>query len=138
MTNRTFTMIKPDVFKSKQAGNIIQQITDANFKIIALKLTQLTQEKAKQFYAIHKDKPFYNDLVEFMCSGPIIAAVLEKENAVVNYRQFIGNTNPALAEKGTIRNQFGSSTTLNAVHGADSDENALIEADFFFTKEDYI
>jgi nucleoside-diphosphate kinase len=132
MSNRTFTMIKPDAMADGHAGAILDQIIKAGFKIIALKLTRLSAEKAGEFYAVHKERPFFGELVEFMSSGPIIAAILEKDNAVADFRQLIGATNPAEAAEGTIRKRFARSVGENAVHGSDSDENAAIESSFFF------
>ena len=132
--NLTFTMIKPTAFKNNNAGAILKMINEGGFIIKAMKLTRLTPELAGDFYAIHKGKPFYESLVEFMSSGPIIAAVLEKENAVEDYRKLIGATNPENAEEGTIRKRYATSLQQNAVHGSDSDENATLEADFFFSK----
>src|SRR5215203_4111203 len=133
MTNRTFTMIKPDAMKKGHAGAILDKIIKAGFRIIALKQIQLTNEKAGEFYAIHKERPFYGELVGFMSSGAIIAAILEKENAVTDFRTLIGATDPAKADEGTIRKLFARSVGENAVHGSDSDENAKIEGDFFFS-----
>lgn len=127
-------MIKPTAFKNNYAGPILKMINEAGFVIKAMKLTQLTPSQAGAFYAVHKGKPFYESLVEFMSSGPIIAAVLEKENAVEDYRALIGATNPENAEEGTIRKLYATSLQQNAVHGSDSDENAAIESDFFFSK----
>ncbi len=132
--NLTFTMIKPTAFKNNHAGAILKMINEAGFVIRAIKLTRLSTEQAGAFYAVHKERPFYGSLVEFMSSGPIIAAVLEKENAVEDYRTLIGATNPANAAEGTIRKLYATSLQENAVHGSDSDENAIIEADFFFSK----
>ena len=132
-TNRTFTMIKPDAVANGHIGAIINDITTAGFKIIALKYTQLTPETAGKFYEIHKERPFYADLVSFMSSGPIIAAILEKDNAIEDFRTLIGATNPAEAAEGTIRRKYAKSIDANAVHGSDSNENAAIEGDFFFT-----
>ena len=134
--NITFTMIKPDAFAAGNAGSIIQKITESGFKIKALRLEHLKTEDAEAFYAVHKDRPFFSSLVEFMISGPIIAAILEKENAVDEYRKLIGATNPADAAEGTIRKLYASSIQNNAVHGSDSDENALIEGNFFFSHFD--
>jgi len=131
--NITFTMIKPKAVADGNMGNIIAKIIEGGFNIKALKYTRLTKNDARKFYAVHKERPFYNDLVEFMSSGPIIAAVLEKENAVEAYRNFIGATNPADAEEGTIRKLYGTSIEANAVHGSDSDENAQIESNFYFS-----
>ena len=133
-TNRTFTMIKPDAVSNGHIGAIINDITSAGFKIIALKYTRLSEETAGAFYAVHKERPFYNDLVSFMSSGPIVAAILEKENAVEDFRKLIGATNPADAAEGTIRNKYAKSIDANAVHGSDSDENAEIEGSFFFSE----
>ena len=133
MTNRTFTMIKPDATSKGHTGAIIDQILKAGFSIKALKWTKLSTEKAGEFYEIHKERPFYGELVEFMSSGPIVAAILEKENAVADFRKLIGATNPAQAEEGTIRKNFASSVGENAVHGSDSDENAALEGNFFFS-----
>ncbi len=133
MSNRTLTMIKPDAMKNGHAGAIIDMISKAGFKIVALKQLKLTAEKAGEFYAVHSARPFYGELVSFMSSGIIIAAILEKENAVVDFRKLIGATNPAQAEEGTIRKKYATSLGENAVHGSDSDENAKIEGDFFFS-----
>jgi nucleoside-diphosphate kinase len=130
----TFTMIKPTAFKNNYAGPILKMINEAGFVIKAMKLTRLTLSQAGAFYAVHKGKPFYGSLVEFMSSGPIIAAILEKENAVEDYRTLIGATNPENAAEGTIRKLYATSLQQNAVHGSDSDENAVIESDFFFSK----
>jgi len=130
----TFSMIKPDAVSNNFIGPIISQITDAGFLIRAMKYTHLTPDLARAFYAVHKDRPFYNDLVAFMSSGPIVAMILEKENAVTDFRTLIGSTDPEKAEEGTIRKNFAESVQNNAVHGSDSDENALIESDFFFSK----
>ena len=134
MSNQTFTMIKPDAVKNGHAGAILDQVIKAGFRIEAMKWTKLTAEKAGEFYAIHKERPFYGELVEFMSSGPIIAAILKKENAVADFRKLIGATNPANAEPGTIRKLYAASVGENAIHGSDSDENAVIESDFFFSK----
>jgi nucleoside-diphosphate kinase len=134
--NTTFTMIKPDAFEAGFTGMIIQKIIENGFKIKALRLTHLQKENAEAFYAIHKDRPFFNGLVDFMISGPLVAAILEKENAVEDFRNLIGSTNPADAAEGTIRKQFAKSVQYNAVHGSDSDENAQIEANFFFSQLD--
>ncbi len=135
---RTFTMLKPDAVEDNNIGNILQMITDGGFKIVAMKLRQLTTEQAKEFYAVHSERPFYGELVEYMTSGPIVAAVLEKENAVADFRTFIGATNPAEAAEGTIRAKYAESIGRNAVHGSDSDENAKIESDFHFSAEEYV
>jgi nucleoside-diphosphate kinase len=133
MTNRTFTMIKPDATGNNYIGPILSKINEAGFRIIALKYTRLSPETAGEFYSVHKARPFYGDLVKYMSSGPIVAAILEKENAVEDFRKLIGATDPAKAEKGTIRNLFAKSIEANAVHGSDSDENAQIEGAFFFS-----
>ena len=126
-------MIKPDAFGKGHSGAIIDKIQKSGFAIVALKLTRLSPEKAGEFYAVHKARPFYGELVDFMSSGPIIAAILEKENAVADFRQLIGATDPSKAAEGTIRKLYAASVGENAVHGSDSDENAGIEADFFFS-----
>jgi len=126
-------MIKPDAMKNGHAGAILDRIIKEGFSIKALKLTRLSKEKAGEFYAIHKERPFYGELVEFMSSGPIIAAILEKENAVEAFRKLIGATDPAKADEGTIRKLYATSVGENAVHGSDSDENAKIEGNFFFS-----
>ena len=131
--NRTFTMLKPDAVEKGHIGAILQQITSSGFKIVALKLTQMTEDDAKTFYEIHKERPFYGELVEYMTRGPIVAAVLEKENAVEDFRSLIGATNPEDAAEGTIRKKFAASISENAIHGSDSDENAEIEAAFHFS-----
>jgi nucleoside-diphosphate kinase len=133
MSNRTFTMIKPDAMKNGHAGAIIDRIIKEGFRVVALKMTKLSAEKAGEFYAVHKERPFYGELVEFMSSGPIMAAILEKDNAVAAFRELIGATNPAQAAEGTIRKLYATSVGENAVHGSDSDENAKIEGDFFFS-----
>ena len=127
-------MIKPDATSKGYTGGILDQIIKAGFSVKALKWTKLTKEQAGEFYAIHRERPFFGELVDFMSSGPIIAAILEKENAVADFRKLIGATNPAQAEEGTIRKKYAASVGENAVHGSDSDENALIEGDFFFSK----
>jgi nucleoside-diphosphate kinase len=133
MSNRTFTMIKPDAFANGHSGAILDIIIKAGFKLIALKMTSLSPAKAGEFYAVHSARPFYGELVEFMSRGPIVAAILEKENAVADFRKLIGATDPAKADKGTIRQLFAASLGENAIHGSDSDENARIESDFFFS-----
>ena len=132
-TNRTFTMIKPDAVEDGHIGAILEKITSSGFKIAALKLTQMTVADAQEFYAVHSERPFYGELVEFMSRGPIVAAVLEKDNAVADFRTLIGATNPAEAADGTLRKLFAKSVGENAVHGSDSDENAAIEAAFHFS-----
>ena len=133
MTNKTFTMIKPDAVANEHTGNIINDIIAAGFKIEAMKYLQLTQAQAEAFYAVHSERPFFRDLVNFMISGPIVAAILEGENAVENFRNLIGATNPANAAEGTIRKKYAVSIDANAIHGSDSDENAAIEGNFFFS-----
>lgn len=125
-------MIKPDAVENGHIGNILAMITDAGFKIVSLKLTQLTVADAKEFYAVHKERPFYDELVTFMSRGPIVAAILEKENAIEDFRTLIGATNPAEAAEGTIRKKYATSIGENAVHGSDSDKNAAIEGAFHF------
>ena len=131
-TNRTFTMIKPDAVKGGHIGAILEQINGAGFRIVAMKYTKLSAEKAGEFYAVHAERPFYGELVEFMSSGPIVAAILEKDSAVVDFRTLIGATNPSDAAEGTIRARFAKSIGENAVHGSDSDDNAVIEGSFHF------
>ena len=133
-TNRTFTMIKPDATEKGFTGAILQKINDAGFRIVAMKMTHLSPQKAGEFYEVHKARPFYSELVEFMSRGPITAAILEKENAVDEFRKLIGATNPAQADEGTIRKLYAASIGENAIHGSDSDDNAKIEGDFFFSK----
>jgi nucleoside-diphosphate kinase len=133
-SNRTFTMIKPDAFGDGNSGAIIKMIEEAGFRIIAAKVTKLSSERAGQFYEVHKERPFYKDLCNYMSSGPIVAMILEKDNAVADFRKLIGATNPADAEEGTIRKLFAKSIEANAVHGSDSDENAAIEGSFYFAK----
>ncbi|MAE15683.1 MAG: nucleoside-diphosphate kinase [Crocinitomicaceae bacterium] len=136
--NRTFTMIKPDAVESNNIGNITQMISDAGFTIKAMKLTQLSKDQAQEFYEVHKERPFYGELVEYMTSGPIVAAVLEKENAVADFRALIGSTDPAEAAAGTIRKKYAESKGRNAVHGSDSDENAEIESNFHFNESELV
>lgn len=131
-------MIKPDAIAAGNAGAIIQKINNSGFKILAFKLIRLTPEKAADFYAVHKEKSFYNKLIKFMSKGPIMAAVLEKNNAVEDFRALIGATNPEEAAEGTIRNLYATDVTENAVHGSDSDENAAIEAAFYFSEEEFV
>jgi len=131
-SNRTFTMLKPDSVKNGHIGPILEKITSAGFRIVAMKLTQMTTDDAKAFYAIHKERPFFGELVEYMTSGPIVAAILEKDNAVEDFRKLIGATNPAEAAEGTIRKMYAKSIGENAIHGSDSDENAAIEGAFHF------
>ncbi len=130
---RTFTMIKPDAVGASNTGAIMKMIEEAGFRIIAMKKTRLSKERAGQFYAVHKERPFYNDLCEYMSSGAIVPMILEKENAVEDFRKLIGATDPKKAEPGTIRNLFAESIEANAIHGSDSDSNALIEGSFFFS-----
>jgi nucleoside-diphosphate kinase len=134
--NRTFTMIKPDAIENGHMGAIINHIIKAGFKIVALKYTKLSKDEAGKFYEIHKERPFYGELVTYMSSGPIVAAILEKSNAVEEFRKIIGATDPTKAEEGTIRKLFAKSIAANAVHGSDSDENALIEGSFYFSKRE--
>ena len=134
--NLTFTMIKPEAMRRGYAGGILKMIQDDGFQVIALKMKYLSTEEAQQFYSMHSEKPFYKDLVSFMSGGPIISAVLKKENAVEEYRELIGSTDPNEATKGTIRKEFATNKTMNAVHGSDSDENAKIEMDFHFTSNE--
>jgi nucleoside-diphosphate kinase len=131
-TNRTFTMIKPGAVRNGHIGAILEQINSAGFRIVALKYTRLSADKAGEFYAVHQGRPFYEELVQFMSSGPIVAAILEKDNAVADFRKLIGATNPAEAEPGSIRAKYATSIGENAVHGSDSDENAAIEGSFHF------
>jgi nucleoside-diphosphate kinase len=130
---KTFTMIKPDAVANQHTGAILDQIIKGGFKITAMKYTHLSAQKAGQFYEVHKERPFYGELVSFMSSGPIVAAILEKDNAVDDFRKLIGATDPSKAEKGTIRNLFAQSIGANAIHGSDSEENAEIEGNFFFS-----
>ncbi|MDO9512352.1 MAG: nucleoside-diphosphate kinase [Bacteroidales bacterium] len=130
----TFTMIKPFAVERQHVGQIIEAILEHGFRISALKMLKLTKIEAEAFYEIHRGRPFFDDLVQFMSSGPIVAAILEKDNAVEDYRKLIGNTDPSKAESGTIRHMFGSSIQKNAVHGSDSPENAIIESGFFFNQ----
>lgn len=132
--NRTFTMIKPDAFGTGNAGAITRMIEEAGFRIVAMKLTKLSEERAGQFYEIHKERPFYSDLCSYMSSGAIIPMILEKDNAVEDFRTLIGATNPQEAAEGTIRKLFAESISANAIHGSDSDENAAIEGSFFFAQ----
>lgn len=133
MNNKTFTMIKPDATSKGYTGAILDQIIKAGFSVKAMKWIHLSPAQAGTFYEVHKERPFYQELVDFMSSGPIVAAILEKDNAVADFRTLIGATNPAQAEEGTIRKKFAASIGENAVHGSDSDENAAIEASFFFS-----
>jgi nucleoside-diphosphate kinase len=136
MGNRTFTMVKPEAVQQGNTGAILKMIEENGFRIVALKEVQLTTERAGLFYEVHKERPFYGELVDYMSSGPIVAAILEKENAVADFRALIGATDPADAEDGTIRKLFAESKSKNAVHGSDSDENAQLESDFHFNVEE--
>ena len=133
MSNTTFIMIKPDAVERGLIGNILKDINDAGFKIKALKLTRLSLDEAKTFYSVHSERPFFDELTKFMSRSPIVAAVLEKENAVSEFRNLIGDTDPSTAKEGTIRNKYAISKGENSVHGSDSDENANIEAKFYFS-----
>jgi nucleoside-diphosphate kinase len=133
MSNVTFTMIKPDAVAKNYIGGILKMINDAGFVVKAMKYTKLSAEAAGKFYEVHKSRPFYGELVDYMSSGPIVAAILEKDNAVADFRKLIGATNPAEAAEGTIRKIYAESIAANAVHGSDSDENAMIEGSFFFS-----
>ena len=135
-TNRTFTMLKPDAIENGHMGKIIDMIINAGFKIKAMKYTSLSVAQAQEFYAVHSERPFYGELVEYMTSGPIIAAILEKENAVIDFRNLIGATDPSEAADGTIRKYYAESKGRNAVHGSDSDENATIESEFHFSSSE--
>ncbi len=132
--NRTFTMIKPDAVAAGNIGNILAMINNAGFRIVAMKYTKLTPELAGKFYAVHQERPFFGELTEYMSSGPIVAAILEKDNAVEDFRKLIGATDPSKAEEGTIRKLYAKSIGENAVHGSDSDENAQIEGSFYFSE----
>ena len=136
MANYTFTMIKPEAVEAGNSGLILSRIERAGFRITALKKVHLSQNQAAKFYEIHKERPFYNELIDYMSGGPIIAAILEKDNAVNDFRQLIGATNPVDAEEGTIRKEFAESLAKNAIHGSDSDENAKIECDFHFKENE--
>ena len=136
MSNITFTMVKPEAVEARNAGAILNRIENAGFRIVALKKVHLSASRAAEFYAVHKERPFYQELIDYMSSGPIIAAILEKDNAVSDFRKLIGATNPENAEPGTIRADFAESMAKNAVHGSDSDENAQIEADFHFSVDE--
>ncbi|MDG1850413.1 MAG: nucleoside-diphosphate kinase [Flavobacteriales bacterium] len=137
-TNRTFTMLKPDAVQNGHIGAILEKINAAGFRIVAMKMTQLSKVDAEAFYAIHSERPFFGELVEYMTSGPIVSAILEKDNAVDDFRTLIGATNPAEAAEGTIRKMYAESIAANAIHGSDSDENAAIEGAFHFSgRENY-
>ncbi len=133
-TNRTFTMIKPDGVEAGHIGAILEKINGAGFRIVSMQMTQLSRKDAQEFYAVHKERPFYGELVDYMTSGPIVAAILEKDNAVEDFRTLIGATNPAEAAEGTIRKLYATSIAANAIHGSDSDENAMNEGLFFFPR----
>lgn len=136
MGNRTFTMVKPEAVQAGNTGAILKMIEANGFRIVALKKVQLNIERAGMFYKVHKERPFYGELVKYMSSGPIVAAILEKENAVADFRALIGATDPAEADEGTVRKLFAESKSKNAVHGSDSDENAQIESDFYFNSSE--
>lgn len=136
MGNITFTMIKPEAVEAGNSGAILKRIEEGGFRIIAMKKVHLSEERAGKFYEVHKERPFYGELVEYMSGGPIIAAILEKDNAVTDFRTLIGATNPEEAADGTIRKEFATSLAMNAIHGSDSDENANIEADFHFSSNE--
>ena len=136
MGNFTFTMIKPEAVAANNIGGILSMIEKGGFRILAMKKVQLTSERAAEFYSVHKERPFYDELVQYLSGGPIIAAILEKDNAVADFRTLIGATNPVEAAEGTIRNKYATSLAENAVHGSDSNENAEIEANFHFTAEE--
>ena len=136
MGNITFTMIKPEAVKAGNTGAILNRIEEGGFRIVAMKKVHLTEERAGAFYEVHKERPFYGELVEYMSGSPIVAAILEKDNAVADFRTLIGATNPEDAAEGTIRKEFATSLAMNAIHGSDSDENANIEADFHFSSEE--
>tara|TARA_B100001964_G_C14225758_1_gene597546 strand:- start:626 stop:1045 length:420 start_codon:yes stop_codon:yes gene_type:complete len=135
-TNRTFTMLKPDSVEKGNIGGILEKINLAGFRIVAMKLTQMSNEDARNFYSIHRERPFFEELISYMTRGPIVAAVLEKEDAVNEFRTLIGSTDPTAAAEGTIRKLFATSISENAIHGSDSDENALIESRFHFSEEE--
>ena len=137
-TNRTFTMVKPDAVEANNTGSILGMITEAGFKIVAMKYTKLSAEQAGIFYEVHKERPFYGELVAYMSSGPIVSMALEKENAVADFRKLIGSTDPAEAAEGTIRKKFAKSKAENAVHGSDSDDNAAIEIAFHFSDAELV
>lgn len=134
--NTTFTMIKPVAVKNNKIGPILKMINEAGFRIVAMRMTRMSKKQAGDFYVVHRGKEFYGDLTDFMSSGPVVAAILEKENAVESYRALIGATDPKDANEGTIRKLFAESKSHNAVHGSDSDENAMIECNFFFSEEE--
>lgn len=135
---RTLCIIKPDAVKKRVQGHIIQMILDAGFQVLGIKMLHLTEAQAKAFYAVHKERPFYNDLVEFMTSGPVITIALQKENAIADYRKLIGATDPAKADEGTVRKLYATNVQENAVHGSDSIENGKIEVGFFFSEAELV
>jgi nucleoside-diphosphate kinase len=137
-TNRTFTMIKPEAVANGDSGKIINMIIEAGFKVKAMKLTTLSKERAGEFYEVHNERPFYGELVDYMSGGPVVAMILEKENAMADFRTLIGSTDPADAAEGTIRKAYAKSKAENAVHGSDSDENAEIESNFHFATEEVV
>ena len=136
MSNKTFTMIKPEAVEAGNIGAILHKIEEAGFRIVAMKKVLLTKDRAGDFYSVHKERPFYSELVDYMSSGPIIAAILEKDNAVADFRELIGATDPSEAKPGTIRHEYAESKGKNAVHGSDSNDNAQIEANFHFSQEE--
>ena len=138
MSELTFSIIKPDAVAAGNAGNIIQMITDAGLKYKAMKLLHMSQKQAEGFYAVHKERPFYGELVEFMTSGPVVVGVLEGENAIARYRDLMGPTNSTVAPKGTIRGEYGTDIQNNAVHGSDAPETAAVEVNYFFTKDEFV
>lgn len=138
MSNRTLAILKPDCVRKNLAGTVIKQIQEAGFKVLALKMTKLTEDSAKGFYEVHKERPFFTELVEFMTSGPCIPIALEKDNAVTEFRKLIGATNPKEAEEGTIRRLYADSIGENIVHGSDSDENAAKEISHFFSRKEIL
>ncbi|MCA1751015.1 MAG: nucleoside-diphosphate kinase [Cryomorphaceae bacterium] len=137
-SNRTFTMIKPDAVEANHIGHILAMITDAGFTIKAMKFTHLSRKDAETFYAVHKERPFFGELVDYMISGPVVAAILEKDNAVADFRNLIGATDPAEAAEGTVRKKYAESKAKNAVHGSDSDDNAAIESGFHFSEREIV
>ena len=136
MSNLTFTMIKPEAVEAGNTGSILNKIESSGFRIVAMKKVSLSKDRAGEFYEVHKERPFYSELVDYMSSGPIIAAILEKDNAVADFRELIGATDPSEAKPGTIRHEYAESKGKNAVHGSDSDDNAQIEANFHFSMEE--
>jgi nucleoside-diphosphate kinase len=138
MTERTLAIIKPDAVKKNAIGQIISMITASGFKVLGMKMIKITKGQAGAFYEVHKERPFYGELVDYMCSGSIVPIALEKENAIEDYRKLIGNTDPTLANPGTVRKLFGESKAINAVHGSDSVENGKLEIAFFFSRSDLV